>query len=145
MILSTKSFFLKIMQLKDLILTFSQLGDFILDEKNTDLIKQWSYSARNENAWFTEDNVKLALTNTAKYYLNKELLENFVSANQIQTNINPKRVGIVMAGNIPVVGFHDLLCVVFSGNVALIKLSSSDSVLMRFLILKIFEINPAIK
>lgn len=133
------------MQLKDLILTFSQLGDFILDEKNTELIKQWTYAARNENAWFTEDNVKLALNNTAKYYLNKEQLENFVAISNIQTNINPKKVGIVMAGNIPVVGFHDLLCVVLSGNIALIKLSSSDSVLMRFLILKIFEINPDVK
>ncbi|GAB3510031.1 acyl-CoA reductase [Emticicia fontis] len=133
------------MQLKDLILTFSQLGDFILDEKNIELIKQWSFTARNENAWFTEDNVKLALNNTARFYLNKELLENFAYANTIQTNINPKKVGIVMAGNIPAVGFHDLLCVVLSGNIALIKLSSSDSVLMRFLIHKLFEINPELK
>ncbi|RFS14774.1 acyl-CoA reductase [Emticicia sp. C21] len=133
------------MQLKDLILTFSQLGDFILDENNAELIKQWSYATRNENAWFTEDNVKLALNNTAKYYLNKEQLENFVVANHIETNISPKKVGIVMAGNIPVVGFHDLLCVVLSGNIAMVKLSSSDSILMRFLIHKIFEINPELK
>ena len=133
------------MQLKDLILTFSQLGDFILDENNTELIKQWSYAARNENAWFTEDNVKLAINNTAKYYLNKAQLENFVAANHIETNTSPKKVGIVMAGNIPVVGFHDLLCVVLSGNIALIKLSSGDSILMRFLIRKIFEINPDLK
>lgn len=145
MILSNKSFFLEIMQLKNFILTFSQLGDFILDENNSELIKQWSYAARNENAWFTDDNVKLALNNIAKYYLSKEQLENFVAAHNIETNISPKKVGIVMAGNIPVVGFHDLLCVVLSGNIALIKLSSSDSVLMRSLIHKIFEINPDLK
>jgi len=133
------------MQLKELILTFSKLGGFILGEKNAELIKQWTNAARNENAWFTEDNVKLALNNTAKYYLNKEQLENFVAANHIETNISPKKVGIVMAGNIPVVGFHDLLCVVLSGNIAMIKLSSSDSILMRFLINKIFEINPDLK
>lgn len=133
------------MQIKDLILTFSQLGDFILDEKNAELFKQWFSSARNENAWFTEDNVKLALNNIANYYLNKELLENFAATNEIQTNINPKKVGIVMAGNIPVVGFHDLLCVVLSGNIALVKLSSSDSILMRLLIFKLFELNPSIK
>jgi hypothetical protein len=133
------------MQLKDLILTFSQLGDFILDENNAKLVNQWSYAARNENAWFTEDNVKLALKNTAKYYLNKEQLENFVATNQIEINTNPKKVGIVMASNIPIVGFHDLLCVVLSGNIALIKLSSSDSILMRFLIHKIFEVNSEIK
>lgn len=133
------------MQLKDLILTFSKLGDFILDEKNAELLKHWSYSARNENAWFTEDNVVLALNNTARYYLNKEALEKFAAVNQIQSNISPKRVGIIMAGNIPIVGFHDLLCVVLSGNIALIKLSSSDSVLMRLLINQIFEINPGIR
>lgn len=130
------------MQLKDLILTFSQLGDFLLDEGNTELIKQWSYTARNENAWFTEDNVKLALNNTAKYYLNEKLLETFARDNEVQTNLSPKKVGIVMAGNIPVVGFHDLLCVLLSGNIAQVKLSSSDSVLMRLLVSKIFEINP---
>lgn len=130
------------MQLKDLILTFSQLGDFLLDEGNAELIKQWSYTARNENAWFTEDNVKLALNNTAKYYLNEKLLETFAGDNEVQTNLSPKKVGIVMAGNIPVVGFHDLLCVLLSGNIAQVKLSSSDSVLMRLLVSKIFEINP---
>jgi hypothetical protein len=133
------------MQIKDLILTFSQLGDFLLDQQNAETITEWSHSARNENAWFTEDNVKLALNNTAKYYLNKGLLENFVETHNIQTNISPKKVGIVMAGNIPVVGFHDLLCVVLSGNIALIKLSSSDSILIRLLIKKLFEINPVLK
>ncbi|MFD2520456.1 acyl-CoA reductase [Emticicia soli] len=133
------------MQLKDFILTFSQLGGFILDENNADTIKQWSYSARNENAWFTEDNVKLSLNNIARYYLDKEILANFVEANSIEANPNPKKVGIVMAGNIPVVGFHDLLCVVLSGNIALVKLSSSDSVLMRLLIFQLFEINPALR
>ncbi|MBA4853589.1 acyl-CoA reductase [Emticicia sp. BO119] len=133
------------MQLKDFILTFSHLGGFILNENNAETISQWSYAARSENAWFTEDNVKLALNNIAKYYLNKDLLENFVATNHIQTNISPKKVGVVMAGNIPVVGFHDLLCVVLSGNIALIKLSSSDSVLMHFLIQKMFEISPEIK
>lgn len=133
------------MQLKDFILTFSQLGDFIQDENNTDTLKHWSAVARNENAWFTEDNVRLALQNTARYYLNKQALEEFAQANDIQANINPKKVGIVMAGNIPVVGFHDLLCVVLTGNIALVKLSSSDSVLMRFLIHKLYELNPAIK
>ena len=133
------------MQLKNYILTFSQLGDFLLNPDNSETIKQYFYSARNENAWFTEDNVKLAIINVAQYYLNKDSLEHFVSENNISENTNPKRVGIVMAGNIPLVGFHDLLCVVLSGNIALIKLSSSDSVLMKFIINKLFELNPEFK
>ena len=133
------------MQSKDLIITFSQLGDFLLDENNTDLLKQWSTTARNENAWFTEDNVKMALNNIARFYLNQHLLEAFITENEIKEVAAPKKVGIVMAGNIPVVGFHDLLSVVLSGHIALIKLSSSDSVLMKLLIAKLIEINPEIQ
>ncbi|WP_435355038.1 acyl-CoA reductase [Emticicia sp. SJ17W-69] len=133
------------MQLKKQIFTFSQLGDFLLDISNDDQIKVIASAARNENAWFTEDNVRLALENTSKSFLNPELIEQFVSKHQINENKLPKKVGIVMAGNIPVVGFHDLLCVILSGNIALIKLSSSDSVLMRFLINKLFEFNPDFK
>ncbi|UTA70309.1 acyl-CoA reductase [Emticicia sp. 21SJ11W-3] len=133
------------MQSKDFIVTFSQLGDFLLDEKNADVLKQWSVAARNENAWFTEDNVLLSIQNIARYYLNKSELEDFVTANDLAFTNPPKNVGIVMAGNIPLVGFHDLLCVVLSGNIALIKLSSSDSVLMRMLIARLIAIKPAIE
>ena len=44
-----------------------------------------------------------------------------------------KKVGLVLAGNIPMVGFHDVLCVLMSGNRAVTKLSSKDSVLMNYL------------
>jgi hypothetical protein len=50
-----------------------------------------------------------------------------------------------MAGNIPAVGFHDLLCVVLSGNIALLKLSSSDNASMLFLINKLYEFDPELK
>lgn len=130
------------MQLKKQILTFSQLGDFFLDKTNDDQIKALTSAARNENAWFTEDNVRLSLENIAKVFLNTQFLERFVAKHQPNEGKTPKKVGIVMAGNIPAVGFHDLLCVVLSGNIALIKLSSSDSVLMKFIINKLFEFSP---
>ena len=47
-----------------------------------------------------------------------------------------------MAGNIPAVGFHDVLCVLLNGDSALIKLSSKDTVLLKFLLEKLIEINP---
>lgn len=130
------------MQLKKQIFTFSQLGDFLLDNSNDDQIKTLASATRNENAWFTEDNIRLSLENISKVYLNTHFLEQFVSKHQPNENKLPKKVGMVLAGNIPVVGFHDLLCVVLSGNIALIKLSSSDSVLMKFIINKLFELNP---
>jgi hypothetical protein len=130
------------MQLKKQIFTFSQLGDYLLDKTNDDQIKTLISAARNENGWFTEDNVRLSLENIAKIFLNTQFLEHFIVKHQPNEDKAPKKVGVVMAGNIPAVGFHDLLCVVLSGNIALIKLSSSDVVLMKFMVNKLFELNP---
>jgi hypothetical protein len=129
------------MQLKDRILTFSKLGEFLTNESNIEQIKEWCYRAKNENAWFTEDFVRLSLENIGRFYLNQKELE---KGERRKEKGDLKKIGIVAAGNIPAVGFHDLLCTVLSGNIALIKLSSSDSVLMKFLINKLIEINSEI-
>ncbi|GAB2620964.1 acyl-CoA reductase [Emticicia sediminis] len=133
------------MQYKKHIITFSKLGDFITQNLDTDALKPLFWSARNENGWFTEDNVKLAVENIAKIYLNEVALEKFALKYALKENLNPKKIGIVMAGNIPAVGFHDLLCVVLSGNIALLKLSSSDTAVMLFLINKLYEFDPELK
>lgn len=133
------------MQYKKHIITFSKLGDFITHNLDTDVLKPLFWSTRNENGWFTEDNVKLAVENIAKIYLNEAALEKFAKKYALNDNLNPKKIGIVMAGNIPAVGFHDLLCVVLSGNIALLKLSSSDTAAMMFLINKLYEFDPELK
>ncbi len=133
------------MQYKKHIITFSRLGDFILQNLNEEPLKPLFSAARNENGWFTEDNVRLAVENIAKIYLNKNALEKFADKYIISENHNPKKIGIVMAGNIPAVGFHDLLCTVLSGNIALIKLSSSDTATIIFLINKLFELDSSLK
>ena len=134
------------MQYKKHIITFSKLGDFIIQNLDTDALKPLFSATRNENGWFTEDNVKLAVENIAKIYLNETALEKFTQKYAfLNENFNPKKIGIVMAGNIPAVGFHDLLCVVLSGNIALLKLSSSDTASMTFLINKLYEFDPELK
>jgi hypothetical protein len=134
------------MQYKKHIITFSKLGDFITQNLDTDALKPLFSATRNENGWFTEDNVKLAVENIAKIYLNETALEKFTQKYAfLNENFNPKKIGIVMAGNIPAVGFHDLLCVVLSGNIALLKLSSSDTASMTFLINKLYEFDPELK
>lgn len=133
------------MQYKKHIITFSKLGDFITQNLDTDALKALFWSTRNENGWFTEDNVKLAVENIAKIYLNEAALEKFAQKYALSENLNPKKIGIVMAGNIPAVGFHDLLCVVLSGNIALLKLSSGDTAAMMFLINKLYEFDPELK
>jgi hypothetical protein len=130
------------MTLENRIILFSDLGDFLVSEQSKETLKDWAYRARNENGWFTEDNVLMAIENIAKAYLDKESLNTF--AQNIE-NKNPKKIGLICAGNIPLVGFHDLITVLLTGNIALIKLSTSDSILMKKIIQKLIELNPDIE
>jgi len=99
--------------------------------------------ARAENPWFTNEAIGYAKNSIARDWLVQEKLAQWLEPYQ---NIFPiqkaTNIGIVMAGNIPLVGFHDLLCVLASGNRALIKTSSKDRVLTRFLINEIIKIWP---
>ncbi len=98
--------------------------------------------AKYENAWFTEDSVKIALKSLADM-LKEESLVNFVSNYpELNKQVRTENVGVIMAGNIPAVGFHDALCVLLSGHILQAKLSKSDTVLMKFLLGKIMEFEP---
>jgi hypothetical protein len=73
-------------------------------------------------------------------YLQPDTLDLLINRYHIPSeNPNPKKVGIVMAGNIPLVGFHDFLCVFLSGHSAFIKASSKDDVLIKHLVKKMAE------
>lgn len=98
-------------------------------------------NARLENPWFTIESQLQAL-HYWSVQLNTENLSDWVE-NYIYA-INPKKVGLVMAGNIPLVGFHDLICILLSGHEALVKLSSSDIVLTKYIIERLIDINPEI-
>lgn len=87
--------------------------------------------AQENNSWFTKDNILFALESWSKS-LTEQNLNNFISS----INSNPsiiKKVAIIMAGNIPLVGFHDFLSVLISGHSVLVKQSSSDKHLLPFL------------
>src|SRR4051812_36388096 len=86
------------------------------------------------NRWFIPEFIDLAVTNIAQNYLQAAPLDSLTGKYSIPVeNPSPKKVGIVMAGNIPLVGFHDLLCVFLTGHHAFIKPSSKDEVLIKFL------------
>ena len=87
--------------------------------------------ATENNAWFTKDNILFSLESWAKA-LTKENLQKWVSSEVIQEN-SSKKVAIIMAGNIPLVGFHDFLSVLISGHAVLVKQSSNDLHLLPFL------------
>ena len=83
------------------------------------------------NKWFTKENSRKAVQSIATQFLQKDALNQWLKEYQIKDNAsNPQKIGIIMAGNIPMVGFHDLLCVFIVGHIAQIKLSDKD----RFLI-----------
>lgn len=94
------------------------------------------------NPWFTKENCIKAL-NGIIHLTEKESLINFSSKYQFTSK--PKTIALIMAGNLPFVGFHDLLCVLITGNKALCKLSSSDSRIPMKLIEWMYEWNPELK
>ncbi len=83
------------------------------------------------NGWFSEEAV-LHVFKGWGVQLTKANLEQFSSGYTFAET--PKKVGVIMAGNIPLVGFHDFLCVLLSGNAIVIKLSSDDKTLLPALI-----------
>ena len=83
------------------------------------------------NNWLITENYWDALTEW-KSKLEHSVLEEFCAAYNYTDK--PKAIGVIMAGNIPMVGFHDLLCVLLSGNKAVVKLSSDDTYAMQYLI-----------
>jgi hypothetical protein len=127
---------------EDSLKAFEKLGNYLSAIDKDELIRL-SERARNENPWFTLESVSLALKGTAGY-LKRESLSKWTSHYDL-TAVKPKTVAIVMAGNIPLVGFHDFLSVVISGHNALIKLSSKDSFLLKFLTEKLIAIDPKFK
>jgi hypothetical protein len=131
------------MTLQARIKAFVQLGAFLKDDNSKEEIELWAYKARNENNWFTIENTKKALETVANYYLDATLLEQWSSLYEIPDKPDIiKSIGVIMAGNIPAVGFHDLLTIVLSGHVCVAKLSSQDSAIMIGLIEKLLEIEP---
>lgn len=95
------------------------------------------------NPWFTPENVRRALQATGTA-LTKEKLTRWLSAYpELNEESDPVTVGVVMAGNIPMAGFHDLLCVLISGNRLLARLSTKDELMMRAVTATLTEIEPA--
>lgn len=118
-----------------------KLGKYILESgEEWTLVKD---RAERENNWFTQDAIQQSSEAIGRYFLNRTALENWVKEYSIpDNNPNPHKVGLVMAGNIPLVGFHDMLCIFLSGHRAVMKPSGKDDVLIKHLVAKIQEWAP---
>ncbi|MEO6329816.1 MAG: acyl-CoA reductase [Ginsengibacter sp.] len=117
-----------------------ELGHYLVsDAEEWQLVKQKAFE---KNPWFTIEFIKLACKNIADEYLQKDKLIAWKNYYHLDDNIRPKNVGTVMAGNIPMVGFHDFLCIFISGHRQTIRFSSKDNLLLKHLIEKLYEWNP---
>ncbi|WP_375239515.1 acyl-CoA reductase [Aurantibacter sp.] len=134
------------MQLEQRIKAFTELGRFLSQftssefKKNDSILhndlffdgfKHQIKLAKQHNGWFNLDNLIFSFNSWSKA-LEKSNLESFTS-NYSFNKVTPQNVAIIMAGNIPLVGFHDFLCVLLSGHNVLVKQSSNDKQLLPFL------------
>ena len=129
------------MTLKERISLFSSLGELIknsLDAKFEEKINQ----AIQLNPWFTKHHIKTSFDSISQM-LEKENLVNWIGSYNL-SETKTKDVLIITAGNIPIVGFHDLLCVLISGHKAILKISSKDNILMKYIIELLIAIDSRI-
>lgn len=93
--------------------------------------------AAGVNPWFIPEFIEQASFSISTQFLDETKLETWVSQYEVPSiHERPKKIGLVMAGNIPMVGFHDMLCIFISGHRQVIKLSSKDEVLIPHLVAK---------
>lgn len=125
---------------KDFIIkAYTHLGNYLGNYKNNSL-NDLLPRAKAENVWFDEENVSQALTQWQKM-LSQDQVSQWINNYELVT-ISPKSIGIIMAGNIPLVGLHDMLCVWATGHRAIVKLSSDDTVLMQHILNEMVAYNP---
>ncbi len=109
-----------------------RLGDHLLGED--DFLRAIMNRSYHHNHWFTIANQERAVRSIAEEMLDRHKLDGWISAYDVEDPTDPKTVGLVLAGNIPLVGFHDWLCTFAAGHRAQIKLSEKDQFLMPYLI-----------
>lgn len=146
------------MDLQQRINAFAKLGQFLSQFKNDNIIKDESVIAndlffdgfkhqiklaKEHNGWFTQNNIFFSLESWSNSLTNSNLNQ---WTSKYNFNIeNPKTIAIIMAGNIPLVGFHDFLCVLISGHNVLVKQSSNDKHLLPFLAKYLEIVEPEFK
>jgi len=102
--------------------------------------------ASQKNGWFIPPFIDIATRNIAALFLSKPVLEDWARKyNLPPENTNPRNVGVVMAGNIPLAGFHDFLAIFISGHKISVKLSTKDDVLLKYIADKLIEREPSLK
>ncbi len=136
------------MNLTDRIDTLVRLKAYL--ESGDEQWKQTMQKAYYENSWFLPLFIDKAVKSIASQYLDPDILHKAAMDYGIPEHLSPvsgytqKTIGIVMAGNIPLVGFHDFCCAFLTGHKQVIKLSSRDNVLLKHLVEQMTNWNPEV-
>jgi hypothetical protein len=136
------------MNLTERIESFSTLGKILRDglkdmpSTYTSQMERLIETQHLKNPWFTPENVRMALSAIANELRSENLIKWTASYPALNNAYKPIRVGVIMAGNIPLVGFHDFLSVLITGNNIIAKTSSKDTDLIIFIRDILIEINP---
>ena len=126
----------------DMVGILSTLGARLSDFGHTPTSQRVISEAVAQNGWFTPTDITTAVEAIRSTMLREEALREWLS--HYRLTATPQRVAIVMAGNIPLVGFFDLLCTLCSGHTAYVKPSSKDRILMEYIVAQLKEIEPSI-
>lgn len=128
------------MRLQQRINAFNQLHQELknLDEATID---HWKRLAESGNAWFKPVSTQLAIDGLISYLEPKKFAD-WISVYSIPSSLKPKKIGTIMAGNIPMVGIHDFICVLISGHILHAKPSSQDTALIKKVAELLIEIEP---
>ena len=131
------------MNLEARIQAFTKLGEYLKTDIYQEAEEQL-HLAKVLNPWFTKENIEKAL-NAWHEQLKVDMLTAWLNPYKLEVVASPRKVLIIMAGNIPLVGFHDFLTVLISGHKVVVKMSSTDNVLLKVLIEKLISIAPEFK
>lgn len=123
---------------------FKSLGFYL--QSPDEQLKKLINNAHQSNAWFTPEETTKAIKGISRM-LEPQDIDTWFAKEKLDTQspVNPKQIGLVLAGNIPLVGFHDILSVLATGHIALIKSSSQDKDLIPHLLNKLIEFDPRFK
>ena len=116
----------------------ARLSSFGQDAASREVIAR----ACQKNDWFEPEEIVDAVRSIREEFLSRDKIERWLACYERPATLLSRTVLVVMAGNIPLVGFFDLLCVVTAGHRCLVKMSSKDAMLMSFVIDQLKKIEP---
>jgi hypothetical protein len=132
--------------MKSVVEIFSELGNRLAGFGSDETSRSVMARAVAENEWFTVGDIRFAVEALRSEMLDADKVSKWLAHYTLSSSSREaKRVAIIMAGNIPLVGFFDLMCVLANGDIPYVKPSSKDRVLEEYVENLLREIEPSIR